>query len=112
MFKIIYDPEYGQVVPDADVESFVKNYVDNHSRNAKVIVGSDILFTCFRVAVAEGDLPFDGVEFYFNGELIPHRPDGSLTRWPKGCCDLYGNLIRRLTTVRRPNKVNHLHLVD
>ena len=102
MFKVIYDPEFGQIVPDADIESFVKSYIDNHSRNAKVRVGSETLFTRFRVAVAEGDLDFESVEFYFKGELIKHRADGSLERWPKGMCDYYGNYVRRITACRRP----------
>lgn len=109
MFKIIYDPDYGQVVPDGDVESFVTDYVRNHSKLAKVTIGSEMMLTRFRVAVAEGELDHSMIEFYFKNELIPHRPDGSLTYWPKGMGDLYGLLIKRLTLARRP-RTDHTHL--
>lgn len=101
MFKIVYDPHYGQVVPDGDIESFVMENVRNHSKIAKVYVGSETMFTRFRLAVARGELDTDNVGFYFNNELIPHRPDGTLVRWPKGLGDYEMQYIRELTTIRR-----------
>jgi len=101
MFKIIYDPEYGQVVADGGIESFVMDYVRNHSELAKVSVGSETMMVRFRLAVARGELDNEGVEFYFKNLRIPHRPDGSFIEWPKGFCDVGINLVRELTTIRR-----------
>jgi hypothetical protein len=103
MFKIVYDPDYGQIVPDGDTVSFIKSYVDNHSIRAKVVVGSELLLTGFRAAVANGDLDYRNVEFYYKDTLIEHTETGCLKKYP--WVDMYGYFIKQLTTARRKNIV-------
>lgn len=101
MFKIIYDPQHGQIVPDADIESFVESYVVNHSQNAKITVGSELLVLAFRAEIAEGNLDPAGVEFWYNGHIVGHQQTGSFVNPPKGFCDMHIKLVSRLTKCRR-----------
>jgi hypothetical protein len=103
MFKIVYDPEHGQIVPDADVESFVESYIVNHSRNAKVTVGSELLILAFRAEIAEGNLDPSNVEFWYNGKQVQHLKNGDLVNPQPGFCDLQTRLVHRLLKFRRAN---------
>lgn len=73
-FKIIYDPDYGQAIPDGMVESFARQFFDafrgSTSKNLRVTVGTETMFTRFRLAVVRKEIDANEVEFFIKDQPV------------------------------------------
>lgn len=60
IFKVIYDAENGDVVPDNKVAAFVKNKIEQAKKTKlpvfAITVGSGLIVQTFRAAIARGDI--------------------------------------------------------
>jgi len=98
MIRVEYCPE-GIAVPDAKVEAFVKELIDNQCSEKMcygllgIQVSTSNVFEFLRVMKKEKDIE---VQFKFKGKIITPDKDGRIENWPNGFCDYYDNWLRRL----------------
>ncbi len=73
-FKVIYDPDYGQTVPDGMVDSFARQFIDGFAglniKRLRVTVGTETMFTRFRLAVVRKELDIKDVEFFIKDQPV------------------------------------------
>ena len=109
MIKLIYDSKFKYGIADCLIEEKLQELIEKNGWSISqgktffpFITGTALFVNRVRLAIAKEEIPFDQIQFWFNDELIPHRPDGTLTHWPKGFCDHNQNIIKELTLIRRP----------
>jgi hypothetical protein len=68
MLVIKYDPDFGDVVPDGKVSSYVDQCI-NAARNRTLYfrVGSESILDEFRLRIARGNISPENVEFTYKG---------------------------------------------
>ena len=108
---VVYDPIYGETVPDEKISSYVKDRIviaEKYSPTLEIIVGSSLIIEEIRALIAEKTISNKDVTFIFKGEEIHSGTDGSLEYWPIGFCDIYSNILRRVARYKpKQHKLNH-----
>lgn len=101
MIKIIYDPLFGYVIPDGQVEEFVLHIISTHKKESEreLKVGSGVIFNRFRLALAEQKIDIHQIEFWFNDEKLEHNEYANIKDWPDGLADLDIDIAEKLLTV-------------
>ncbi len=103
MAKIIVeydgDSQFALLIRDGAVEEHVCEHIahfNKHGRGKHLAYGSQEPFMMWRVAIREGLIPSEDVEFMFDGEVVPHNSDGKINHWPTGLCNLTMKILERL----------------
>ena len=76
--RIIYDPKNGKVVPDSQMEPYLKAFAQA-TEDVEVTLGSELMVTWARVFVAEG---LYDAEIVFEGEAHQVTKMGCLSDYP------------------------------
>jgi len=63
------------------VDEIAKTFVNSH-----IVVGTEVLVTLFRCAVAEKKIKHDEIEFLFKEDTIKVDKNGTCNHWPKDFC--------------------------
>ena len=97
MSKLIveYDPDKGQAFPDNKAKEYVDDIAETFV-NTHIVIGTDLLITLFRCAVAEKKIKHTEIEFLFKGETIKINKDGTCNYWPNGFGDAMDNALETL----------------
>ncbi len=98
--------EDGEAVSDFNVDRWFKSVVNAtkdpfesaYRPNDKVSTTPPI--DRVRVAIANGELSCEDVNFIFNGKIIKSNEYGALSEWPDGFCDVGLKLIEKILTGR------------
>ena len=71
ILKIVYEPNFGVVVPDNNIENYVDTMIYSFYNDdyPKILyVGSELIFNMFRVKVKENLVNrIDNIKFYYKG---------------------------------------------
>ena len=93
---IEYNADGGYIFPDGKIEAWVNETVkqfknklrNNIEEDRKLIVANTIAIDFFRLALAEGRIEKDQIEFVFEGKTLEHNKYGVIKHWPKEYCDI------------------------
>lgn len=94
-----YNADNGQAFPDNKAKEYVDNIAETFV-NAHIVIGTDLLITLFRCAVAEKKIKHTEIEFLFKGETIKINKDGTYNYWPSGFGDAMDNALETLLLSR------------
>lgn len=83
MLKVIYDDNNGIVVSDAKIPQYVADHIAianelNGGGELIITIGSELIFTAFRLAVYKKEISLDNIKFYYLDTEIPVNADGRL----------------------------------
>lgn len=116
MMKFEYCKE-GKAISDFDINDFLK-YVTDCLNNHRITdmtfkISTSPPFEAIRLAIVEGKIDFNKIQFLFNGRIITINKYGAITDWPDGFCDLScimaENILRGAFKIR---KAEREHLFD
>jgi predicted ATPase len=92
-------PEVGRTQPE-QVEWVQKNVKLSFGNVILIATESDVVFAALRVAVKEGRLGFEEIQFHHCDNGTQERPridrDGRFDFWPPGFFDQHDKLLERL----------------
>ena len=79
----------GEVVSDGMIEAWFNGIIYENFcyGNRAVKIGSGAMLTYIRYCVAKNIVPFDQIEFFYNGEKLDHYRPGKFKKWPNGLDD-------------------------
>lgn len=87
---VIYDPEHGDIVPDAKLEQYWLNNI----HRSTITVGSELLILAGRALHKQGKISIQHITY--NDEFISISPNGRLNPWPAGFCDSVDKYLSEL----------------
>jgi len=96
---VIYNPVEGISCRDAEAGIFVSTIIEDFfrkGRNDEVIVGNSLIIDNFRLAIFEGRIGVNNIEFRFKDQLLIHDKDARFTDWPNGFCDYTERILEKL----------------
>lgn len=103
MLIIEYDAENGCACSDGNVDSFVARVLDHlpsvKGGDYRVVTANETIITGFRIAIVEGKIPVDAIQFEFRGEVLVHHANGKFEHWPLGFCDTISRQLDRLLSL-------------
>ena len=97
-------PEF--LVPAGTVMPIVLNENDGH--DCYYEISTSCPFSAIRLAIVEGLIKPEEVEFYFRGKIIKINRFGAITDWPDGFCDIEGDyaekILRKAVAMRKAER--------
>lgn len=93
MLKFEYCKE-GKAISDFDISDFIKYVMD--CLNDPIIkdmtfkISTTPPFEAIRLAIVEGKIDFNKIQFLFQGKIITINKYGAIMDWPNGFCDISG----------------------
>lgn len=82
MLTIEYNPLKGKVLPDGEVEKFcLAAYQDTIGESGTIVVGNELICSCFRALVADGVIPHDLIQFKYGEKILPVDSDGRMNEY-------------------------------
>lgn len=101
-FRIAYDPENGVATPDGLCVALVDELISlRQFGDVSYITSSANVITAFRLAVAEKKISGDDVVFTFGDMEITMDSKFEMSAWPKGFCDVQGDMLNKIMQERR-----------
>lgn len=97
-FVFIYDPNGGAALRDGQVESYTKSLLDSLKAigHGEVVIGCELVIQYIRVAIKQGEFPYENTFFKFGDSSTPVNRHGKLADWPRGFCDMHLNAIMKM----------------
>lgn len=96
--RIIYD-KGGLTHPDAEIMKWAEQLAENFnqgSRYYECFVSNATMVDAIRLLVATRVLNHEEVVFEYDDEVLRPNRYGMIERWPKGFCDIPGDILEKL----------------
>lgn len=114
MLKLIWRTETDTSIQDCAVLAEVDRIIDfykikhqNKGVSLNIIICQNIMFEGFRIAIMEGKIKHDEIEFHADdGLIISFNEDGDPERWPD-CLLTYDKMLDRILSIKYSIKENN-----
>lgn len=101
-FRIAYDPTNGVATPDGLCVGLVDELISlRHLGDVSYTTSTASVITAFRLAAAEKKISVDDVVFVFDDADITMDSKFELSAWPKGFCDVQGDMLNKIMQARK-----------
>lgn len=101
-FRITYDPVNGEPTQDGLCVALVDEFISvSQFGVVSYVTSSANVITAFRLAAAEKKISIDEIVFSFGDEEITMDSKFEMSAWPKGFCDVQGDMLNKIMQARR-----------
>jgi hypothetical protein len=107
-FFVYYEPNGAHSLADGEMEDHLNKRIDivnSTEQRVFVFVSNFSYIDEVRMAISQGRLSHEIVEFHFNGIVISSDQDGNLDKWPKGFGDRTSKILCAIVQNRIERKI-------
>jgi hypothetical protein len=93
---VFYEPNSAHARSDGEMEADLNKRIDlinNTEQNVFIFTSNFLYIDEVRMAISQGRLSHEVVEFHFNDITINSNQDGELDEWPKGFGDRTSEIL-------------------